>query len=81
MIGDEGFHPRARQALEGLIEEDVPLQVQHFERWRSKRGRLCGATTGQSTSFEGQVTCEQCKKKIARRTTAKPNKHGRQEDR
>lgn len=58
----EGLHPRA-SAVEALLDQSLPLQVQHAPK-RGKRGvAKCGATSGQVLVMPVGVTCPDCKPK------------------
>lgn len=60
----KAFRPGAG-AVEALIDADLPMQLQHYERPRLKR-TACGVA-GQIAASPIAVTCPDCKRHLARK--------------
>lgn len=52
-------------AIEALLDVDLPMQLQHYERPRLKRS-ACGAF-GQIAATKSAVTCPACKRHLERK--------------
>lgn len=64
-LPNEGIHPNAREAIEGLLDADLPMQVQHLAKRGSGQG-VCGAF-GQLVTTPSSVTCPRCTRIFVRR--------------